>query len=87
MCCYLNKAFFSNFVAIDYKIELVELFFLAKLTLFVRKEHANLLPTRKMALYTFNLTSIALNKNGKPLNKWLAEIYLSLVTNIDCFPY
>ena len=38
----LIKALFYNFVAIDYKIGLIDLLFFAKLILFMRKEHANL---------------------------------------------
>jgi hypothetical protein len=46
------KALFSNFVDIDKKIGLNDLFFFEKLTLFMRKEHANLIPTREMAYIT-----------------------------------
>jgi hypothetical protein len=49
---FFVMALFSNFVAIDYKIKWNDLFFLAKLTLLRRKEHANLIPTCKMAYIT-----------------------------------
>jgi hypothetical protein len=43
---------FSNFVAIDYNIGLNYLSFFSKLTLIMRKEFANLVPTFKMAFIT-----------------------------------
>jgi len=45
------KALFSNLVAIDYKIGSYYLSFFTKLTLIMRKELANLVPTYKRTFY------------------------------------
>ncbi|MBS8265049.1 hypothetical protein DYI25_11405 [Mesobacillus boroniphilus] len=47
----LFYAHFSNFVVIDYKIGVNELFFFPKYPLVMRKEHANLIPNYRMAFY------------------------------------
>ncbi|CAM4027168.1 hypothetical protein METH109765_18705 [Mesobacillus thioparans] len=44
------RLFFSNFVAILYKIEFNHLRLFTQLTLTLRKELANLVPTYKMAI-------------------------------------
>jgi hypothetical protein len=81
-----EKALFSNFVAFEYKIGMNHQYSLVKLTLLMRKEHANLIPTCKMGIYDvkigFWILTTIFTKTAKKKNKASRQIKLPA-----CFIY